>query len=100
MEGCFWKIGRTETISNLGPGIWDPVPLEMKQEESLAAFKKAIKTWNPHNCPRRLCNKYVAGIEFIWIMISQVYLMYFRKHVTLTVRRIWKLVNWFVMQID
>ena len=44
----------TETISNLGPTIWDLVPLEMKQKESLTAFKKAIKTGNPHNCPCRL----------------------------------------------
>ena len=55
----------TETISNLGPMIWDLVPLEMKQKESLTAFKKAIKTWNPHNCPCRLCKKYVAGIGSI-----------------------------------
>ena len=55
----------TETISYLGLGIWDLVPLEIKQKESLIAFKKAIKTWNPHNCQCRLCKKYVAGIGFI-----------------------------------
>ena len=55
----------TETISYLRPRIWDLVPLEMKQKKSLAAFKKVIKTWNPHNCPYRLCKKYVAGIGFI-----------------------------------
>ena len=55
----------TEATSYLGPRIWDLVPLEMKQRESLTAFKKAIKTWNPHHCPCRLCKKYVAGIGFI-----------------------------------
>ena len=55
----------TETVSYLGPRIWNLVPLEMKQKESLTVFKKAIKTWNPHNCPCRLCKKYVAGIGFI-----------------------------------
>ena len=53
----------TEATSYLGPRIWDLVPLEMKQKESLTAFKKAIKTWNPHNCPCRLCKKYVVCFQ-------------------------------------
>ena len=60
----------TEAISCLGPRLWDLVSLEMKQKESFTAFKKAIKTWNPRNCPCRLCKNYVAGIGFISIMIS------------------------------
>ena len=55
----------TEPISYLDPRIWDLVPLKIKQKESLTAFKKTIKTWNPHNCPCRLCKKDVAGIGFI-----------------------------------
>ena len=39
----------TETISYSGLRIWDLVPLEVKQKESLTAFKKAMRTWNPHN---------------------------------------------------
>ena len=45
----------TITISSLGPRIWDVIPLEMKQKESLTAFKKAIKTRNPRNCSCGLC---------------------------------------------
>ena len=55
----------TETISNLGPRIWNLVLLEMKQKESLTAFKKVMKTWNPNNCPCRLYRKYVFGTGFI-----------------------------------
>ena len=55
----------TESISDLGRRIWDLVPLQMKQKESLTTFKNAIKTWNQQNCPCRLCIKYVAGIEFV-----------------------------------
>ena len=58
-------LNGTETMSYLGPRIWDLVPLEMKQKESLTAFKKAIKTWNPYNCPCRMCKKYVASIGFV-----------------------------------
>ena len=54
-----------ETISYLVPRIWDLLPLKIKQEKSLAACKKAIKIWNPHNCPCRLWKKHVAGIGFI-----------------------------------
>ena len=39
----------TETISYLGPRVWDLVPLEMKEKESFTGFKRAIKIWNPHN---------------------------------------------------
>ena len=55
----------TETISNLGPRIWNLVLLEMKQKKSLTAFKKVMKTWNPNNCPCRLCRKCVFGTGFI-----------------------------------
>ena len=46
-----------------GSGVF--VPQEMKEKETLAAIKKAIKTWNPYNCPCRLYKKYVTGIRFI-----------------------------------
>ena len=42
------------------------MPPEMKQKESLSAFKKTIKAWNPHNYPCRLCRKYAGGIGFIF----------------------------------
>ena len=55
----------TETVSFLGPKIWDLVPQDIKQKKSLAGFKNAIKLWKPTNCPCRLCKKYIAGVGFI-----------------------------------
>ena len=55
----------TETISFLGPKIWDLVPSNIKEKTSLASFKSAIKLWKPTNCPCRLCKKYIAGVGFI-----------------------------------
>ena len=49
----------TESLSYLGPKIWDLVPKEIKELSSLSAFKKAIKKWKPQNCPCRLCKKYI-----------------------------------------
>ena len=46
----------TETVSFLGPKIWDILPNEIKSSE----FKAKIKSWIPADCPCRLCKRYVA----------------------------------------
>ena len=37
----------SESISYLGPKIWEIVPLELKELTSVVAFKKGIKEWKP-----------------------------------------------------
>ena len=61
-----------ESISYLGPKIWDIVPLELKELTSVVDFKKGVKKWKPENCPCRLencpcrlCKKYVSNLGFI-----------------------------------
>ena len=54
-----------ETISYLGPKIWNMVPEEMKQKSSLFAFKREIKQWVADNCPCRICKNYLPNIGFI-----------------------------------
>ena len=54
-----------ETISYLGPKVWNMVPTEIKQKPSLPAFKREIKKWIPKNCPCRICKKYLPGVGFI-----------------------------------
>ena len=54
-----------ETVSYLGPKIWNMVPLEMKQKTSLSSFKREIKRWVPEKCPCRICKKYLQGVGFI-----------------------------------
>ena len=44
----------TESISYLGPKIWDIVSPEIKEALSLNSFKKSIRKWAPDNCPCRL----------------------------------------------
>ena len=41
----------TESVSCLGPKIWDLVPNELKDIGNLAAFKKEIKKWSPEKWP-------------------------------------------------
>ena len=63
----------TESISYLGPKIWDIVPEEFKNKKSLNSFKESIKMWVPTNCPCRLCKVYLDGVRFIINRIKYYY---------------------------
>ena len=54
-----------ESVSLLVPKIWDILPKEIKNSETLNAFKAKIKNWIPQECSRRLCNTYVWQVGFI-----------------------------------
>ena len=55
----------TESVSFLGPIIWDLVKNELKDIGNLAAFKKAIKNWSPKKCSCRLCKVYISNVGCI-----------------------------------
>ena len=55
----------TESLSFLGPEIWDIVPLELKQLENLETFKLKIKKWILFECPCRLCRTYIQQVGFV-----------------------------------
>ena len=55
----------SESISYLGPKLWDIVPLELKELTIVVAFKKGIREWKLKNCSCRLCKKYVSNLGFI-----------------------------------
>ena len=40
-----------ETLSTLGPRIWNIIPAKLNNSVSLLAFKDKIKRWIPVNCP-------------------------------------------------
>ena len=54
-----------ESVSYMGPKIWEPIPHAFKQINSLSGFKKAIKEWKPSNCPCRLCKTYISQVGFL-----------------------------------
>ena len=60
----------TESISFLGSKIWDIVPSELKQLETVNAFKREIKEWKPVNCSCRLSRPYIKMLVFHKIDIS------------------------------
>ena len=55
----------TQSLSSLGSRIWELIPQDIKETESLEEFKAKIKTWKTDQCPCRLCKKYIAGVGFI-----------------------------------
>ena len=55
----------TESVSYLGPKIWDIPPEKYKTLNSLNSFKESMKNWVPLNCPCRLCKTYVHGVGFL-----------------------------------
>ena len=55
----------TESLSFLGPRIWNLIPPEIRNLTSLEQFKKGIKTWNTSKCPCRLCKKFVRNLGFL-----------------------------------
>ena len=55
----------SETLSHLAPKIWELVTVEIKNADSVASFKRAIKKWKPTNCPCLLCRMYVFQVGFV-----------------------------------
>ena len=55
----------TDSLSHLGPKIWNLIPNNIKESKTLNAFKSKIKLWVPENCPCRLCKVYVPEVGFI-----------------------------------
>ena len=47
----------SESLSFLGPKIWELLPLDLKNSDSLDSFKSGIKNWRPQECPCRLCKR-------------------------------------------
>ena len=55
----------TETLTFLGPRIWEIVPDYIKKSSSFEEFKLKIKLWNPENCPCKLCKRFLPQVGFL-----------------------------------
>ena len=54
----------TEKVSFLAPKIWDILPKDMKDSESLDIVKRKI----PWECSRKRCKTYVLQVGFISVL--------------------------------
>ena len=55
----------SESVSYLGPKIWDLISSLIRQIDTFSGFKKAIKKWKPTNCPCRICKTYIPSAGFL-----------------------------------
>ena len=55
----------TESLRILGPKIWDLLPSDIRNANSLEAFKSKIKHWKVEQCPCRLCKVFIGGVGFL-----------------------------------
>ena len=53
-----------ESISYLGPKIWEIVHVKIKETNSVNSFKIEICMWVPESCPCRFCKQYISGVGF------------------------------------
>ena len=54
-----------ETISFRGCRLWQALPNDIKQSETLSRFKRRIKVWRGVECNCRLCRPFVAQVGFL-----------------------------------
>ena len=54
-----------ESIRYIGPKIWESLPQDLKNKETLDSFKTAIKKWKPDSCPYRLCKTYLQNMGYL-----------------------------------
>ena len=54
-----------ETISFLGCRLWQALPNDLKQSDTLSSFKRKIKTWRGEECNCRICRPFVAQVGFL-----------------------------------
>ena len=54
-----------EFIAYLGNKLWQNLPQQIKQSNSLTIFKKQIRCWNGGKCNCRLCKVYIPKVGFL-----------------------------------
>ena len=52
------------SLKTLGSKLWEMLPSEIKNSESLEKFKNMIASWIP-KCPCQLCRIYVKDLGYI-----------------------------------
>ena len=54
-----------ESLTYLGPKIWELIPSKIREKDSLKKFKYEIKQWKPNSCSCRLCKRYIQHVGYI-----------------------------------
>ena len=54
-----------DTISFRGCRLWQALPNDIKQSNTLSSFKSRIKLWKGEECNCRICRPFVAQVGFL-----------------------------------
>ena len=54
-----------KSLNHFGSVVWEIIPLEIKQANSVNEFKDKIRKWKPDKCPYKLCQDFVSGLGFV-----------------------------------
>ena len=55
----------TESFSNVGPILWNSLPEDVKNADTLASFKSKVKELTFDNCPCSICKTYIQGVGYL-----------------------------------
>ena len=53
------------SLRYFGPIIWNLIPGEIKNCDTLASFVSKIRQWRPNACPCRICKNFIPNVGFI-----------------------------------
>jgi len=56
-----------KSLEYFGTLIWNLLPMEIKEANSIGKFKTMIKNWKPSKCPCYLCKDFVNGVGLVEI---------------------------------
>ena len=54
-----------QSLTYLGPKIWNMLPKKLQKSPSLFNFNCEIKKWIPYDCPCKLCKTYIPNLGYI-----------------------------------
>ena len=63
-ENSSYKFG-FETVSTIGAILWNGLPAELKNAESLKVLKQKIELWRPNDCSCKICRKFIKNLGYI-----------------------------------
>ena len=58
--------GKT-SLRYFGSIIWNSLPIEIREDDSISSFVTKIKQWKPFACPSTICKSYIGRVGFIKI---------------------------------
>ena len=53
------------SLKYFAPKIWNIVPIDIRNSDSLSEFTTKLKSWKPVTCPCNLCRTFVGHLGYI-----------------------------------